>query len=110
VTPTLPVYPPLLVMVLGTIIGAFVAVGGVYVQEHIDPAFRTPADVATELDIPLLAAIPQELDRFRATGTNGNGSNGHGSNGNGHGRGHGRDLGHADAPDSILPIGHPNGD
>jgi uncharacterized protein involved in exopolysaccharide biosynthesis len=80
VVPTLPVYPPLLVMLLGTLVGAVVATGGVYVQEHMDPAFHSPTDVSAELDIPLLAAVPHRFDRFQPTGLNGNG--------NGHGRGH----------------------
>jgi uncharacterized protein involved in exopolysaccharide biosynthesis len=79
VVPTLPVYPPLLVMILGTLVGAVVATGAAYVQEHMDPAFHSPTDVATELDIPLLAAVPHRFERFQSTGFNGNG--------NGHGRG-----------------------
>jgi uncharacterized protein involved in exopolysaccharide biosynthesis len=94
VTPTLPVYPPLLVMVLGVLVGGMVAAGAAYVQEHLDPAFRTPADVATDLDIPLLATVPQEFDSFQANGTNGSGR----------GRGRDRDLVHADASNSVSPI------
>jgi uncharacterized protein involved in exopolysaccharide biosynthesis len=77
VVPTLPVYPPLLVMVLGTLVGAVVATGAAYVQEHLDPVFRTPTDVSAELDVPLLAAVPHRFERFQSTGFNGNG-NGHG--------------------------------
>jgi uncharacterized protein involved in exopolysaccharide biosynthesis len=77
VVPTLPVYPPLLVMMLGVLVAGTVAAGAVYIQEHLDPAFHTPADVASELDIPLLAAVPRKGDSFQSNLGNGNG-NGHG--------------------------------
>lgn len=91
VEPALPMFPPLLVMVLGTIVAGMVAAGGVFVQEHLDPSFRTPADVSSDLDIPLLATVPQEFEGPRSTGTNG--------------IGRGRHRVHADASDSVLPIG-----
>ena len=84
VVPTLPVYPPLLVMLLGTLVGGIVAVGGVYLQEHMDPAFHSPMDVSAELDVPLLAAVPHRFERFQTTGLSGNG------NGNGRGYDHSR--------------------
>ncbi len=95
VAPALPMFPPLLVMVLGTIVAGAVAAGGVFVKEHFDPSFRTPTDVASELDIPLLATVPHEYEASQATGTNGGA----------YGRGRGRDLARAEASDSVLPIG-----
>jgi len=80
VVPTLPVYPPLLIMILGTLVASTVAAGAVYIQEHLDPAFHSPTEVSAELDVPLLAAVPHKFDRFQAAGFSGNG--------NGHGRGH----------------------
>jgi uncharacterized protein involved in exopolysaccharide biosynthesis len=99
VVPTLPVYPALFVMMLGTLVAATVAAGAVYIQEHLDPAFHTPADVASELDIPLLAAVPRKVESFQPNlGNNGNG------NGNGHGRI--RDFVHSEPASSIIsPIG-----
>jgi uncharacterized protein involved in exopolysaccharide biosynthesis len=96
VVPTLPVYPPLIVMIVGVLVAATVAAGAVYVQEHLDPAFHTPADVASELDIPLLAAVPRKVDNFQPSAGNGNG------NGNGHGRM--RDFAHAEPASSVSPI------
>lgn len=84
VVPTLPVYPPVVIIVLGAIVATTVAAGAVYIHEHLDPAFQTPAEVSAELDIPLLAAVPHKFERFQPSASNGNG------NGNGHGNGHGR--------------------
>lgn len=79
VVPTLPVYPPLFVLALGTLVATTVAVGGVYLQEHLDPAFHSPIDVSAELDVPLLASVPHRLERVRSTDLS--------NNGNGYGRG-----------------------
>jgi hypothetical protein len=58
----------------------------VFTQEYLDPSFRTPSEVATNLTIPLLAAVPYRLNGFHGNG-NGNGNgNGHGSNGGSHAR------------------------
>jgi hypothetical protein len=101
ITPVLPIDPPLLVMVIGTLLAGMVAVGGVYIQEHLDPSFRTPAEVSAELDIPLLAAVPQKFEAFQRTGTYGDG------NGNGNGRGRDRDLAPAVPLSSIdQPVRH----
>jgi uncharacterized protein involved in exopolysaccharide biosynthesis len=101
ITPVLPIDPPLLVMVIGTLLAGVVAVGGVYIQEHLDPSFRTPAEVSAELDIPLLAAVPQKFEPFQRTGTYGDG------NGNGNGRGRDRDLAPAVPLSSIdQPVRH----
>ena len=71
ITPVLPTDPPLLVMFIATLLAGMVAVGGVYIQEHLDPSFRTPAEVSAELDVPLLAAVPQKFETFQRTGTYG---------------------------------------
>jgi hypothetical protein len=59
---------------------AFVAtLGAVGIKEYLDPSFRTPREVASELNVPVLAAVPNMLDVYH---TNGNGiRNGHGRNG-----------------------------
>jgi len=94
VVPTLPVYPPLIVMLLGTLVGGIFAIGGVYIQEHMDPAFHSPTEVSTELDVPLLASVPHRFERFQPTGLNGNG--------NGHGRGHEHVVPNLDNAESIV--------
>jgi len=84
IVPVIPVDPPLLVMMIGTLVAGVVAAGGVYIQEHLDPSFRTPSEVSADLDVPLLAAVPHRFEEFERTGTYGNG--------NGRGRDHDRDL------------------
>jgi uncharacterized protein involved in exopolysaccharide biosynthesis len=78
VVPTLPVYPPFLVMMLGTLVATTVATGAVFIQEHVDPIFRTPTEVSSELDIPLLASVPHTFEKFQPAAFSGNG------NGRGH--------------------------
>ena len=63
---------------------ALVSVGAVGARQLLDPSFRTPAEVAAELNIPVLAAVPQS-----APGRNGNGRNG---NGRGNGLNQGQDY------------------
>jgi len=77
---------------LGFFIAAVVSVGLAFTLDYIDPSFRTPFEVLTELKIPVLAAVPQQQNGNRVHAYNGNGSNGHGTNGNGNGingNGHG---------------------
>jgi hypothetical protein len=53
----------------------------VFSQEYLDSSFRTPAEVLSELRIPVLASVPLYQS------ANGNGSGSHGGNGNGNGNG-----------------------
>jgi uncharacterized protein involved in exopolysaccharide biosynthesis len=62
VVPTLPSNSRFLVLLLGTFIAATVTLGAVVIQEYLDPSFRTPAEVSAELNIPVLAAVPQRFD------------------------------------------------
>ncbi len=71
VAPSLPSNSPILVIVLGTFVAAAVTLGVVFMQEYLDPSFRTPAEVSAELNIPVLASVPQNFEDFRATGTDG---------------------------------------
>jgi uncharacterized protein involved in exopolysaccharide biosynthesis len=81
VVPTMPYNSPALIVLLGTLVAATVTVGAIFTQEYLDPSFRTPTEVATVLNVPLLAAVPHLSASFP---TNGNGnSNGLEQNGNG---------------------------
>jgi uncharacterized protein involved in exopolysaccharide biosynthesis len=71
VVPSLPSNSPGLVMLLGTLLAATVTLGAVFIQEYMDPSFRTPAQVSAELNIPVLASVPQRFEDFRGTGTDG---------------------------------------
>lgn len=90
IIPDLPAHSPLFLLVLGTLIAGTVSVGAVFVQEYLDPSFRTPVEVASELSIPVLAAVPHRSDMTLRTGTygasTGNGNGNGKSNGNGNGR------------------------
>ena len=59
--PTLPSNSPWLSLLVG---GGFLAtaasLGIAFTLEYLDPSFRTPSEVIAELNIPVLAAIPQK--------------------------------------------------
>lgn len=49
---------PALAAGLATLVGLFIAVGGVFVREHMDTSVRSVDDVDSYLGVPTLAAIP----------------------------------------------------
>jgi uncharacterized protein involved in exopolysaccharide biosynthesis len=71
VVPSLPTNSRIVVMLLGTLLATVVTLGAVFVQEYMDPSFRTPSEVSAELNIPVLASVPQRFEDFRGTGTDG---------------------------------------
>lgn len=73
VAPSLPSSTPWLTVLAGTFLAGLVSVGTVWTKERLDPSFRTPTEVAADLKIPVLAAVP-----YRMNG-NGNGRNGNGT-------------------------------
>jgi uncharacterized protein involved in exopolysaccharide biosynthesis len=73
VVPTLPSNSPFPMLIGGVFFALLVAAGAVYIKEYFDPSFRTPAEVSTELNIPVLAAVPRTLNGFDGRGGNGNG-------------------------------------
>jgi uncharacterized protein involved in exopolysaccharide biosynthesis len=92
VVPRLRAQSPWVFGLLGFFLAAVVSVGLAFTLDYIDPSFRTPFEVLTELKIPVLAAVPHQQNGNRVHPYNGNGSKGHGSNGNGNGtngNGHG---------------------
>jgi uncharacterized protein involved in exopolysaccharide biosynthesis len=83
-TPALPSNSRWTVLLLGMLLATGVSVGMAFTLEFTNASFRTPSEVLSELNIPVLAAVPQNSNGFSAK-FNGNG-NGHGSkNGNGNG-------------------------
>src|SRR6202049_5131975 len=96
IVPSLPSSSRLLVLLFGTFIAATAALGAGFIQEHLYPSFRTPAEVSAELNIPVLASVPQRFDSFRGTGTDGNGY------------GYGRNSAHSES-DSASPVISPIG-
>lgn len=76
--PVLPAGSRLVFVVLGLVLGAVASVGLALTLDYMDPSFRTPSEVLTELNIPVLAAVPHRVaGNVYATGysgtVNGNG-------------------------------------
>lgn len=94
IVPSLPAHSVPFLLVVGMLIAGTVSVGAVFVQEYLDPSFRTPTEVAAELNIPVLAAVPTDSDMLAANGTNGSIY------------GRSRDFARGGAPTPISPIGH----
>jgi uncharacterized protein involved in exopolysaccharide biosynthesis len=79
-TPALPSNSPWKVLLLGMVLATSVSVGMAFTLEYTNPSFRTPSEVFSELNIPVLAAVPQKMSVFSPNGhTNGNGHNGNGN-------------------------------
>jgi uncharacterized protein involved in exopolysaccharide biosynthesis len=81
-TPSLPSNSPWTVLLMGTLLATSVSVAMAFTLDYTDPYFRTPAEVLSELNIPVLAAVPQKSNGFQVH-ANGN------RNGNGFGNGNG---------------------
>jgi uncharacterized protein involved in exopolysaccharide biosynthesis len=60
VVPALPAHGPGLVMLLGFACSIIISLGSAVLAEYLDPSFRTPAEVAEVLNMPVLASIPRE--------------------------------------------------
>jgi uncharacterized protein involved in exopolysaccharide biosynthesis len=63
VPPILPILPwisPILVMLIGVMMAAFVSAAAAFVAEYLNPSLRTPDEVAEVLRIPVLASVPKQ--------------------------------------------------
>jgi uncharacterized protein involved in exopolysaccharide biosynthesis len=93
--PTLPSNSPWTLLIVGGLLAVIVSLGTAFTLDYMDSSFRTPAEVLSELNIPVLGAISLEQNGFHSS-WNGNG------NGNGNGRqgveasSHGKDPGNAE--------------
>jgi len=58
--PVLPVMPVSEKFALGFLLALFVALGAAFVADYWDPSFRTPLEVESTLELPVLGAIPQQ--------------------------------------------------
>jgi uncharacterized protein involved in exopolysaccharide biosynthesis len=59
--PTVPILPttlPMTKLMVGFCLSLFMATGMVFVVDYWDPSFRTPYEVETVLEVPVLATIP----------------------------------------------------
>jgi uncharacterized protein involved in exopolysaccharide biosynthesis len=98
IAPSLPAHSVPFFLLVGILIAGTVSVGAVFIKEYLDPSFRTPTEVSAELNIPVLAAVPNELDVIQGNGTNGNGY------------GRSRDYSRSATPTPISPVGQTGSD
>jgi uncharacterized protein involved in exopolysaccharide biosynthesis len=63
VVPALPVWPAGIVVLVGAVAALTSGTGAAFAADHLDPALRTPDEVLACLEIPVLASIPEEMDR-----------------------------------------------
>src|SRR5580698_5083055 len=78
VPPTLPSNSPWTALIVGGLMAVMVSLGTAFALDYMDTSFRTPAEVLTELDVPVLGSIS-----LKQTGSHGSWN----GNGNGNGRG-----------------------
>ena len=65
VVPALPVWPTGVVLLVGFVGGLTSGAGAAFAADYLDPALRTPEEVLTCLEIPVLASLPQGQGRRR---------------------------------------------
>jgi uncharacterized protein involved in exopolysaccharide biosynthesis len=58
--PLLPSNHPSLTVLIGLLLAIFTSVGLAFVSEYLDPTFRTPDELSSFLNIPVLASMPHE--------------------------------------------------
>ena len=78
VPPTLPSNSPWTALFVGGMLAVMVSLGTAFVLDYMDTSFRTPAEVVSELNVPVLGAIS-----LKPSGSHGSWN----GNGNGNGRG-----------------------
>ncbi|MGB8591625.1 MAG: hypothetical protein WCD40_09610, partial [Candidatus Acidiferrales bacterium] len=59
--PVLPAHSPLVVVMIGFFLALTTSVSVALVAEYLDPSFRTPEDVVSTLNIPVLASMPRRV-------------------------------------------------
>jgi uncharacterized protein involved in exopolysaccharide biosynthesis len=77
VPPMLPSNSPWTALTIGGLLAVMVSLGAAFTLDYMDTSFRTPAEVLTELDVPVLGSISLKHSDAHS-GWNGNG-NGNGS-------------------------------
>jgi uncharacterized protein involved in exopolysaccharide biosynthesis len=66
--PVLPTGSRMVFVVLGLVLGAVMSVGLALALDYFDPSFRTPSEVLSELNIPVLAAVPHRSGGYAGYG------------------------------------------
>jgi uncharacterized protein involved in exopolysaccharide biosynthesis len=57
--PVIPIFDPLILLLLAVILAGIVAVALAFVVDYLDPSFRTPDEVQEFLNVPVFASIPE---------------------------------------------------
>jgi uncharacterized protein involved in exopolysaccharide biosynthesis len=90
--PTLPSNNPWTALVVGLMLAVMVSLGTAFGLDYMDTSFRTPAEVVSELNVPVLGTISLKHSGFEDSWN---------GNGNGNGRGvldsHGERVGESEA-------------
>jgi uncharacterized protein involved in exopolysaccharide biosynthesis len=60
ILPILPLIGPILVLLCGVVLAAFLSTGAAFLAEYLNPSLRTPAEVLEVLRIPVLASVPKQ--------------------------------------------------
>jgi uncharacterized protein involved in exopolysaccharide biosynthesis len=76
--PLVPTNSPVIFALVGILLSATVSLGVVFAMEYMDSSFRTPSEVAAELNIPVLASVPHRFSEGTYPGNRQNGTNGNG--------------------------------
>ena len=101
--PTMPALPSNSrwgVLLLGMLLATGVSIGMAFTLEYTNPSFRTPSEVFSELNIPVLAAVPHKSNGFHGNGNgNGNGNKNGSAVGNGNGAQHSESATHGSTVD-----------
>jgi capsular polysaccharide biosynthesis protein len=63
VVPALPVWPAASVVMVGFVAALASGAGAAFAADYLDPALRTPDEVFTCLELPVLASLPEERSR-----------------------------------------------
>jgi polysaccharide biosynthesis protein PslE len=63
VVPALPVWPAGVVVLVGVVVALSSGAGVAFGADYLDPALRTPEEVLSCLEIPVLASIPERMGR-----------------------------------------------
>ena len=77
--PLVPTNSPWMLGMVGVLLSATVSLGIVFTVEYMDSSFRTPSEVISELNIPVLASVPRRYNGNGHSNGSGNGRKGHNS-------------------------------
>jgi uncharacterized protein involved in exopolysaccharide biosynthesis len=61
IVPIFPVYNPLLFLLVGFVLASIMGVSSAFIAEYLDASFRTPAEVAEALNIPVVTSVPKQV-------------------------------------------------